>query len=832
MKPDPKIHATPRPIRVAYLLEDGLDAHAWLDAIFAECFGRHGGRQSLIIPVADGVISERYKEWLRFLDPDFVLLLTYDNQALVPVLVDLLADTTILERKRDREAMEKHPSVRVDAPGLTALSWLPYLKIVSSFLRAKPDFILDRYPAWADDGFIGDNFGTLNDSVNPFPVHKQLGVRGLILTPKDAPANRWHFGTVEADEVLDGYDVIDRMSKNSSIATLGQLSNLYSQQYRTEHPWTKGFCLVVGDNFEDRISCWNAGLLFDDAQNQTFKTMRVPAAIRSDEIRTGQIANFLRLRNWIGGGNGPTRVVVRSHSLGTADVQEFIEQLRKITMSNVDFSVIESLDDCIPPDMKQIYPAYHFGNPPPPTAETAIRDAMTIVTVPEPMHLGYCAGMHPIFSQGCWFVDLEIDRLYDNSRFANIREKWMLPSRPQLIRQFCGTTSARLLRHGSISVRADIIKRDVEVKQPEDGNIFYAILSDTPHYLYQDMRTSTVNAVAYKHSVLSDKGRYLQGMLGMFGSLSGFEEVLSNHFWRSQFENMAAPAQEQQEEVIRDLKLRMKATDGTLQINDDAGWQKLAERIIQISSRLRVPRQKTRYSKLFEAWKVELNAAIDADGNLKGRRDEILAEAPDDLKRSLSFLLERGVFYRGHEWSCRHCLHRNWVSVDFLKDIMQCEVCREDHQLPIDVALDFRLNEFFATCLREHDTITVAWALSALREKSKSCFIFAPQTALYRDYPENQRDKPDRELDVVCIVDGKFVIGEVKASVVKIAKSDIEDLALAAQELGADVAILMAMTGDHGLMDEKKQQLRALLPVTIEIKSLVSDWGDAPSSYL
>ncbi|MDD1624202.1 MAG: hypothetical protein LUO94_05500, partial [Methylococcaceae bacterium] len=240
MKPDPKIRATPRPVRVAYLLENGCDAHAWLDAIFAECFGRHGGRQSLIVPVANGVISERYKEWMRFLDPDFVLALTYDNQALVAGLNDLLVGTAIVERKRNRNEVEKHPRVGVDAISLTALSWLPYLKVASGTHRVTPEFILDRYPAWVDDGFISDNFGTLYGSVNPFPVHQQLGLRGLILTPRDAPANRWHFGLVEADEVQDGYEVIDRMSKGSSIVTLGQLSNLYSQPHRPEHPWTKG----------------------------------------------------------------------------------------------------------------------------------------------------------------------------------------------------------------------------------------------------------------------------------------------------------------------------------------------------------------------------------------------------------------------------------------------------------------------------------------------------------------------------------------------------------------------------------------------------------------
>lgn len=817
---------------MVYLLEDGLDAHAWLDAIFAECFGRHGGRQSLIVPVANGAISERYKEWLRVLDPDFVVALTYDNRALVPQLVDLLADTTILERKRKRDEVEKHPTVGIDATGLTALSWLPFLKVAAGMHRVTPEFILDRYPAWADDGFITDNFGTLHDSVNPFPIHQQLGVRGLILTPKDAPTDRWRFGEIEAEEAQDGYEVVERMSQKSGIVTLGQLSNLHSQPHRPEHLWTNGFCLVVGDSFADRISCWNAGLLFDDAQSQTFKTMRVPAAIRADESRTGQIANFLRQRNWIGESKGSPRIIVRSHSLASADLQEFVERLRKVTRSYVDFSAIGSTDDCCPSDSKRIYSAYQVVIPAPATAEAPIGDGTTVVTVPGPMQLSYCAGMHPIFSQGSWFVDLAIDRLNDNSRFENVREAWRLPIRPQLVRLFYGSTDARLLRHGEISVRVDINKRVVEVTQPEDGDIFRRVLNDMPHYQYLDMRTSAEKTVAYKYSAPSDKGRYLKGLLGMFGSLSDVEHVLSKHFWRSQFGNMAAPAQGQHAEVIKDLQRRMKATSGTLLINDDAGWQTLAERVIQKSSRLRVPRQKTRYSKLLDAWQEELNAAIDVDDHLKGQRDEILAEAPNDLKRSLSFLLERGVFYRGHEWVCRHCSHRNWVGVDSLKNLMPCEVCHENHHLPVDVALDFRLNEFFATCLREHDTLTVAWALSALRQESNSCFIFAAQTALFRDYPENQGGKVDRELDVVCIVDGKLVIGEAKVGVELIAKSDIEDLATTAQELGADVAILMAMSGNPGVMEEKVQQLRALLPGTIRARGLVSDWDNAPSCYL
>ena len=190
MKPDPKVRAAHRPIRVGYLLEDGPDAHAWLDAIFADCFGRDGGRQSLIVPVAAGAMSKRYQDWLRILDPDIVIALTFHSEALSAGLVELLADTTILQRKPKRDEPEKHPRVGINDAALTALSWLPFMKPRSSAFQVAPELILDRYPAWEDDGFISDNLGTPYGSLNPFPVHEQIAMRGLMLTPRDAPENR------------------------------------------------------------------------------------------------------------------------------------------------------------------------------------------------------------------------------------------------------------------------------------------------------------------------------------------------------------------------------------------------------------------------------------------------------------------------------------------------------------------------------------------------------------------------------------------------------------------------------------------------------------------
>jgi len=67
-------------MRIAYVLEDGEDAHAWLDEIIAMCFARHGGRQSLIVPSLNGSISARYCSWLRAIDPDVVVLVGAEQE--------------------------------------------------------------------------------------------------------------------------------------------------------------------------------------------------------------------------------------------------------------------------------------------------------------------------------------------------------------------------------------------------------------------------------------------------------------------------------------------------------------------------------------------------------------------------------------------------------------------------------------------------------------------------------------------------------------------------------------------------------------------------------
>lgn len=832
-KPAPKIRATPRAIRVAYILENGDDSHRWLDAIFADCFSRDGGRQSPIIPVHEGQISTRFKSLLRLHDPDYVFLITYENQGLIEELSALLQDAVLLAKPRDKEKPEKHPNVSLEnSRGLTALSWLPYLKTVTGFHRSSPTKILDCHPHWEDDGLIKDNFGTLYGSGFAFPLYDQIDTRGLVLTPSSAPTGGWRLPPTNSPEVQDAYAILEQLGNRKGTTTLAQLSNLNSQTYKSRHPWTQGFCLVVGDTYEDRILCWNAGLLFEGAQNQPYKTLRLPLAATCEPRNVDKIAAFLLSENWLGQRDGQPIVFVRSHSLKAKDLDNFVTRLRETSRSSVTFEATTSMDDCCPQvnaEREKERDFFHFSSRTRAPVETHASSTSTPVTVPQPMQLAYCAGLHPEFSIGTWFVDCAIDRINDVGRFDNVREVWMLPRKRQLVDNFCSTQGAQLKRYGILSVPATVSSRVIEIRQPDDALIFRDLFVKGPFFDHHDARRNLTTRPKYGHVEPSDKGSYLQGLVGMFGSLSELEMIMGTHFWRKQFARMAAPAESQHDEVIRDIQRRMNAQNGRLVIEGDADWNSLAQRILQKASRLRVPRLSTKYEALLKAWTSELDEAIKSSPDLEARRVDFERDHADELKRSLSHLFERGVMYRGHEWVCSECRHRNWRGVDALKDRMACEVCGDEHSLPVDVALDFRVNEFFATCIREHDTITVAWALCALRRRSERSFMYAPQTALYT---EEEAQRPERELDLVCIVDGKFVIGEVKADVKLIKKSDIEDLAAAVTKVGADIAVLAALRGDHTLMEAKLRELKALLPTRIETTSFISDWDERPSLYL
>ncbi len=405
-----------------------------------------------------------------------------------------------------------------------------------------------------------------------------------------------------------------------------------------------------------------------------------------------------------------------------------------------------------------------------------------------------------------------------------------LPKRSQIARLFFPSGESRISLIGAISVPVDYKMENVRITYPSDAEFFGTLLHQAPSYPYWDLRSKLTYPVAYKYSRLSDKGRYLQGVLGMFQSLGSAHDVLMCHFWRNQLTKLAIPSQEQRPALIERLKKRLRSQASKVHIETEANWDRLARAVEREVNTLRSPRHTVQLKVLLDEWREELSAAIDADNNLKSRKVELLAEADSELKSSLDSLTRLGVFHQGYDWHCPHCGYRNWNAIDSLRAALACQVCHQERHIPVDLVLDFRLNEFFATCLREHDTLTMIWALGQLQRDAKASFIFTPQIDLFRKYPESRASTNDRELDLLCVVDGKVIIGEVKTSLSEIDSAEVDSLVELANELKPDIVIVAAMMGDREIMVEKLGQIRSRIPTNIEVKDLLSSNSDTELS--
>lgn len=838
MKPAPEITAIARPVRVAFIIEDGDGVHPLLDAAFSESFGRHGGRQSLVVPVVNGDIPAAYVRWLKIFDPDIAFVVASDNELVAGVLDQNCSPLLIHPVIRHPNEEERRPrGFQLRDQALTSLSWLPFLKVASGGGRARPEVILDCYPNWQDDGLITDNFGTLHDSFGRFPLHRELGdiVRPLMLTPKDAPEDRWRFG-IDGDEVTDGYEALDALTKSGQTISLAYLSNIHSKHIAVRfHRWTDSFCLVVGDAFVDRVSCWNAGLLFDDAQHQTYKTLRLPASIINDAAKIERIKKFINGNNWINRYGSQPQVTVRSSSLSEAQLKEFAQQVSsKGSWCSYHVQPIGSIEDCCPPPPKERESGWMPARPDDPDVQIPLRHKTESVPVPQPFQLKHAPSAHPICSAGQWMAHYRVDRTEDHNRFANLRDTWQLPKRNQLTRLFLGNVEARITAGGNLAVPVDSAVQRVEINEPSDRDFFFALLHEPPAYSYSDIRYRERYDVPYEYSRRSDKGRYLQGVLGMFGSLDRAYQVLTHGFWRRQFIKLGSPSEDQYPQVVRALKNRFRPQADTFTFEREEQWVSLSKFVVRQAVNVRQPKYTVKLQTLIEEWLQHLKRAIESDANLQKQKDSILSEGPQELTDSLDKLCREGVFHQGYSWACGHCGYRNWTALDALSMTLECQVCHQEHNTPIDLEFDFRLNEFLATCIREHDTLSVVWALGKLQRRSRAIpFIFAPQTELFRKYPGDDAAVADREIDLLCVVEGKVVIGEVKASLAEIDKQEIDNLIAAAGEIRPDIVVIGAMKGEEGKLKPKLEEIRKSVGPGIEVQGLPGDKdGDDIEHYL
>ena len=122
----------------------------------------------------------------------------------------------------------------------------------------------------------------------------------------------------------------------------------------------------------------------------------------------------------------------------------------------------------------------------------------------------------------------------------------------------------------------------------------------------------------------------------------------------------------------------------------------------------------------------------------------------------------------------------------------------------------------------------VLLAIWSLLRESKGSFIWQPNLEIFR--PDHKKgERPWAELDIVCLVDGKFVVGEVKDSIDQFGDHEFEALRKVCGAIRPDVALLVFMEGEFvegSPFDERLRTLRSQVspPTNVEWRKVPSGW--------
>ena len=132
----------------------------------------------------------------------------------------------------------------------------------------------------------------------------------------------------------------------------------------------------------------------------------------------------------------------------------------------------------------------------------------------------------------------------------------------------------------------------------------------------RDRKDAPIAQPRFAFAELSDKGRYLIGVLGLFDTLSDAFGVLMDGFWREELQRLGGVPAEKADAaravLIKRLRRRLGQPDGPLQFSTDEEIERLASEALRAGRMLGRERTHVPYNKLKERWSAVAEAYLAA----------------------------------------------------------------------------------------------------------------------------------------------------------------------------------------------------------------------------
>lgn len=796
------ISAKSRPLRVAVLIDPQNAPAKLINTILEYNITRWGGRYNPIIPCDGKEISEGYWSLLVFSDPDVVYSYVKLDGALVERIDREISPFHLL--CADQDLLKKghyHVSISAGALGNEEL--------LNDLSRFKQPWHFDERCSIAifkiqEDGenydFILPNFGVFRHALRIYMKAKETEWR-IELSQKLSGIN-----TFEIDGRENLSDILLKLSRNRTVIYPIQISeepgSYVPGRYQEED---RDYLLAIGDNVLNVLYTWNRIHVLNQLQRKQISQIWIPEILLHNEESMSAVKQFtdyyLQMRN-----QPYPRLILVSYDKSRRQLEELGSLLKKdlhcrvdirCSSENADFPVVRSRDE-------RFSPLHKPGE--------LLRVNGTNVFIPNkpPLPIRHHGASH----SGEWMVDLHIAYRPERFFYTNVGYCWNLPRRPGISHLFVKQPS-RINKYGEISVEVGTNNHNIEIAIPDDRAVFHQLICKFYDYMYTNDLRKKKDSV-YKHIRSSEKGKYLSGVIGLFPSLWHAGFCFENRYWRRIFEYLSHVRADKESKLLSEIRNKVEKGLKSLgqKYQDDTGAAKEF-----FSNYL-----------LAEVRKLKYDDEVDFDffcRHLQKEREEFRKkndrvnrfeyteqDLKNDLYRALQKLTESQILLQGIRPTCRKCGYTNWYSIDEVKSHLICKGCHTPFKLPVEAKWFYKSNELIKNTILRQGVMATLLCLGQIFSNSHLSFIYSPNLLLFRKYEDRN---PDCELDIVCISNGCFIIGEAKSSAKLFSESDftrMEDIAI---KIKPDKVIMYAMRGPYIRVKSLTLRLRKRLqPFGIE----------------
>lgn len=640
--------------------------------------------------------------------------------------------------------------------------------------------------------------------------------------------------------------VTDRKNLADALLELAQIQNIVFRNQVCALPNTEKesevdtrahcFEVIVGDTLQDLVYFWNRSLLLPKSERRYQNQMWLPTDLSKDTDMEDALGAWIARGVATLGTAHPRTVRFVSFSTEKQELEDIASRFHENLHAHHKYvdTVTNYFEEPQIPNFRSEDPLSFQQDNPFSFRENTIdihrmQGDEGIFELTEPKGIA----QHGL--AGHWMVDFYIEFVHDmyedNEYVIKIPDKtlfWRFPNQNHLMYEMFDKPR-RIKRNGFPSIMMQSGKQVLRFAPKEAKSVLASLFQRVwiPVYRHGDPRTQVADKRYYSVEI-SDKGKYLQGVLELFGNLTFANYVLSNPYWREMFDILSKNprAEQHAHEAIANRLSKEIGRLGPLTVENQTAIESIARLAVNETKKLDLKQKELPFEGFMQEvkhWRKRYmeNVTLSDDQSEK----DIIAFGfrPEDIKNRLAQLAQRNIIQIGVKPRCPSCGIVSWYHVDDINQHLTCQGCRIQFPLHPELTWHYRLNELIHAAHALHGTTPVILVLAQLLEESRTSFLFSPNLNLLAEPRDESSEKLDiiAEVDIACIQDGKFIIGEVKQSMKLFGKNDFDVIAEIAERTKPDIVLFSCMDSQQPtkFIDNHIEQIRNRLnPLEIDVK--------------